>query len=551
MFTRKKKLLFVSEASYSQTGFGRYYHDLISRLHETDKYRIAELGCFGNINNPDDHSIKWRYYANQVSGDDSRYANYTGDPGNKTGKWRFNTVLLDFEPDIVIDLRDPPMFGYQSISPLRKYFHWMVSPPVDSAPQANEFLGLYYSADTVVPYTDYGYQTISSEAPGCNVVPAIYPGIDTEEFRPLSSVRCREKFGLPTDKKIIGTVMRNQVRKLFPNLIRDFKAFLEKSGRDDIVLHLHTTFPDLNPWNLPKHIIESEIYDKIYLTNSCYSCKHVFINKWQDDNLICPNCRKQAAAKNKLNQGPSNAELVEIYNCYDLYVQYANCEGLGYGIIEAGMCGVPTMGVDYSAISNAVELTGGVKLKPLILQRDINTDALRAIPDPSEFISACERFFANSDDEIRLIRERTRSLSTSNFNPNNNAKKWEELIDSVECEDKWCSPQEVVPRIDLNNFQASSFFDLVYSVLEKTVPNDAVLYSYYIDEYIVKTGNLGFVIEGGSSSKPYTAENAVKWIEGYISGKISVESIRTGHNKLNDQDYIDYAEAKEISNLKD
>jgi hypothetical protein len=37
----KKKILLVNEASYLATGFAVYGHEILTRLHKTDKYDIA------------------------------------------------------------------------------------------------------------------------------------------------------------------------------------------------------------------------------------------------------------------------------------------------------------------------------------------------------------------------------------------------------------------------------------------------------------------------------------------------------------------------------
>jgi len=42
----KKRILFIGEASPLETGFSNYYRQLLSRLQETGKYDIAELGSY-------------------------------------------------------------------------------------------------------------------------------------------------------------------------------------------------------------------------------------------------------------------------------------------------------------------------------------------------------------------------------------------------------------------------------------------------------------------------------------------------------------------------
>ena len=55
-----------SEASFLNSGFGTYANEILKRLHATNKYEIAEFASYGKVNDPQDSSIQWRYYANAV-----------------------------------------------------------------------------------------------------------------------------------------------------------------------------------------------------------------------------------------------------------------------------------------------------------------------------------------------------------------------------------------------------------------------------------------------------------------------------------------------------
>ena len=55
-----------SEASFLSSGFAVYSRELLTRLHATQKYEIAEFASYGTVNDPRDVSIKWKYYANAV-----------------------------------------------------------------------------------------------------------------------------------------------------------------------------------------------------------------------------------------------------------------------------------------------------------------------------------------------------------------------------------------------------------------------------------------------------------------------------------------------------
>ncbi|MEK0337774.1 MAG: LAGLIDADG family homing endonuclease, partial [Nitrosopumilus sp.] len=45
---RKRRILFIGEANFLATGFSTYWHEVLKRLHETNEFEIAELGCIPN-----------------------------------------------------------------------------------------------------------------------------------------------------------------------------------------------------------------------------------------------------------------------------------------------------------------------------------------------------------------------------------------------------------------------------------------------------------------------------------------------------------------------
>ena len=101
----KLKILMCSEASFLSSGFGTYTKELLTRLHNTEKYNIAEFASYGYVNDHRDKDIPWKYYANAVRENDSRHREYSSRQDNQFGRWRFEKVLLDFKPDVVVDIR--------------------------------------------------------------------------------------------------------------------------------------------------------------------------------------------------------------------------------------------------------------------------------------------------------------------------------------------------------------------------------------------------------------------------------------------------------------
>ena len=74
MSQRKKRILMNGEASYMLSGFGTYSNEVLSRLHDTGKYELAEFATYGFVNDPRDTNVKWKIYANAVKDEDKRHA---------------------------------------------------------------------------------------------------------------------------------------------------------------------------------------------------------------------------------------------------------------------------------------------------------------------------------------------------------------------------------------------------------------------------------------------------------------------------------------------
>lgn len=334
MTKSKLKILMCSEASFLSSGFGTYAKEILSRLHATNKYEIAEFASYGMVNDPRDKDISWKYYANAVRDNDPRHQEYMSRPDNQFGRWRFEKVLLDFQPDICIDVRDYWMSSYQAISPLRKYFHWILMPTVDSAPQQDEWIDTFLSADAIFTYSDWGAEVLKQQSSGkINYINTTSPGVDLQIFKPLNNKEnIKKNLGLPEDSIILGSVMRNQKRKLFPELMISFRKVLDILETENydlgkkLYLYLHTSYPDMG-WDLPELLKDNRISNKVFFTYACRKCSHIDASVYVGPTRICPKCLNKTMMMPSVTNGIANNKLSEIYNIFDLYIQYAICLG--------------------------------------------------------------------------------------------------------------------------------------------------------------------------------------------------------------------------------
>ena len=100
---RKKKVLFVSEASWKNTGYSIYTKEVLSRLSQIPDLEVAELACYATALNTEVETTPWKVYPNKPSPDSPDLVAYKSHPSRIFGEQTFNSVLLNFCPDITYE----------------------------------------------------------------------------------------------------------------------------------------------------------------------------------------------------------------------------------------------------------------------------------------------------------------------------------------------------------------------------------------------------------------------------------------------------------------
>ena len=150
MSKKDTRVLFIGEASYLSTGYAKYTRNVLERLHP--HYTVAEFSIYGGPHNEKWGSQPWTSYPNMPI-NQSEEAAYGSHVSNQFGAWRYNEVVNDFRPHVVIDIRDWWVMSYQELSPYRSNYHWAIMPTVDSAPQMPQWLATFAGADSVATRT--------------------------------------------------------------------------------------------------------------------------------------------------------------------------------------------------------------------------------------------------------------------------------------------------------------------------------------------------------------------------------------------------------------
>jgi hypothetical protein len=206
---------------------------------------------------------------------------YASNPANQFGAWRFERACLDFKPDCLIMQKDPWMDSWVKHSPLRPFFSWSWASTVDSAPQNPEWINQFADADYFYTLSEWAEGVIKEQAgDSVNLIGSVTM-CAADEFKPVPNKAAhRLSMGLDPDWKIIGTVMRNQRRKLFPDLLEAFALYLATTGDEKTYLYCHTSYPD-NGWDLPQLMMKYGISSRVLFSYACEECGKLSISKFE------------------------------------------------------------------------------------------------------------------------------------------------------------------------------------------------------------------------------------------------------------------------------
>lgn len=526
----------VGEHHIAKSGFGLYTREILSRLHKTEKYILAELSCFNN--GLDYPTVPWKVYPNAPKPEDKAEKTYGSDSANAFGKWRFDQVLLDFKPDIVFDIRDFWMLEYQSTSLLRPYFHWVIAPTVDSLPQQLNWLQTFSNADVVLGHTDWAIDYLKEVGHNINAITSVSDSVDTNMFRPIdySETLNRAQHFIPQNAFVVGSVMRNQKRKLIPNLFGVIKNLRTLTKRTDIFLYLHTSYPERGGWDIPSLLQEYEAYNFVLFTYFCSACSKAYASPWKGDKVVCPFCGNKSASFPNVVQGLTDSQLKNIYNLLDVYVQYAICEGLGIPQLEAASCGIPVCSVDYSAMGEVTSKLEADKIS-YALYKELETGAFRAVPNDGELVATLLRHLTRDQETKKKIKENIRAKIIEHYSWDKTAEKYIEIFDNLSPKNMWDVPLTCNPSFHIPG--DSNPREFVSNIVKHVIQSPHLLNSTYIQN-MIRHLNEGY-INVNNNIVPFTMETAKKNLEQLLNHKILLEKIRS-KQAIDNSEFLKYGQ---------
>jgi len=384
----KIKLLWLSDSPFTCTGYATISRNILNRLQDMG------YDCY--------------YQAHNFFGQDVHNAKF-GD-GEELKFITLGTGVKPYSEDLLVPrIRDlkPDIFGV--LLDTFMLYPWYMN--YDYAPAKTLFYfpsdgegGLPLNCENILRKCNYPVamskfaqnQVKTSYNLNTSYIPH---AVDTSIFYPLSykeKERIKESWGLK-GKFIVGSVFRNQGRKMADRLLKTFAIFAKK--HEDAVLFLHTDLFD----NAAVFDLRVLVYRLGIMNRVVFSGMRFF-------------------------RGFDYKKMNDVYNLMDVFFLSTSGEGFGIPTIEAMSCGIPCVVTDYTTTKELLIDDGKCgEAVPIVSELTGSWTVERGIMDINKGVEALEKLY--NDEKLRKeygLRGREKVLKKYDWNVV--IKDWDKLL---------------------------------------------------------------------------------------------------------------------------
>jgi len=309
---------------------------------------------------------------------------------------------------------------------------------------------------------------------------------------------------------------------------------------------LHTSFPDMG-WDIPELLKEHRLSNKVLFTYLCRNCGDTSCSVFSGPQKVCKKCLNKAATFPSVTEGVKSETLAQIYNIFDLYIQYSICEGFGMPQVEAGACGVPIATVNYSAMCDIVDKLEAYPIKVKTLFKELETKAMRAFPDNDDLKKYILDFIKLPTEQQEKKRIRTAELTKQHYDWIKIIDIWETYFDNLAASPDIRKDWSKGEMIKLSNLpqQKEDYqnnFDKLLYLCNYNMHDPSLIGSYRLLE-LLNHADYGFVHQNVTSIMPYDFNNIYSYLETVAQNNNSTQDIKQRDIKFDD-DFIRYAHLK-------
>lgn len=423
-----KRILFSSDGIWTPSGFGTVMYNLISRLKDDFVIGHQAWQYVGNV--LDAHALKPLLPKSVLDKADNMVKIY---PINKHefGKDTLGFALKDFKPDVIITLGDYWMCNYLVDRDFQEYlkannikWYWYLPIDCHHIPIVFEPLFKPELVDKIITMANHGNIVVKEAIENRkirNVNNTLIPhGVNTKVYRPLAheekmQLRAREYETLEhNDKFIIGSVARNQERKLPHRLVEAFAKFAK--GKDDVLLHMHCD-PD-DP--------AGRVKDGSGLS---YPVLKSAIHFFGVMNKV-----KFSSGVKSYVSGINTADMNYMYNLFDIHTTATTGEGFGIPMLESISAGVPNVQPRWTSMPELIGDDERGTLVDLATKVYSQFGTYRGIVDVDKMAEAFEFYYQDWKNGKAIINEQKQNCVKFSKNYDWDAKiipKWKEALKGV------------------------------------------------------------------------------------------------------------------------
>ena len=205
---RRMKIMFSSNAPWSNSGYGVETRWLLKRMHD-DGWPVALMAFVG------------------LSGGMVEYDGYPCYP-NMMDVWGSDGLFHHgnhFKADVRFTMQDVPLLNPEFLRQMNNFIPYV---PIDQEPVPPPVLDKLRFAYKIITFSQWGQKALQRAGFTSTL---IQEGTDINVFKPLDKMACRKEFGLPQDKFIVGQIganKENPPRKAWQESLEAFKLFHDK-----------------------------------------------------------------------------------------------------------------------------------------------------------------------------------------------------------------------------------------------------------------------------------------------------------------------------------
>lgn len=336
-----------------------------------------------------------------LEGGTIEYDGYHCIPASPGGQWSNDVIkahLIRTKVDALVTLMDLFVLDANIWSTLDQ--PWVAWVPLDCEGIGKATLQPLSAVNYPIAMSDFAVDQMQAH----NIEPfaRIYHAVDTDVFRPMDKMECREYCEMDQDAYIVGMVMANKGnRKQFPEQLQAIKRWIDKNPDRNIKVFFHTERTDvMGGWDMQQLVEYMGLSGKCSITD-------------RYDTSVVP---------------VSTEGMAIIYNCFDVLMNCSAGEGFGIPIVEAQACGVPVITHGVTAMTELTQYGYTVESSSRTLGGHFGYQFQPSIEDMEYRLECVYRMLGDADDNMLAGRQ----WVIDNCGVDTIVSQWDEVLRAVE-----------------------------------------------------------------------------------------------------------------------